>query len=128
MSVELDHIFVCTSTGGTEASHLADFGLVEGAPNTHPGQGTACRRLFFDNAYLELLWVCNPSESQSELTRPTRIWDRWTSRDSEVCPFGFAFRPGDSETRAPFASWEYSPAYLPPPLRLQIATNANVLT
>jgi len=56
MTTEIDHIFICTSFGGTEASSLATLGLTEGASNAHPGQGTACRRFFFANGYLELLW------------------------------------------------------------------------
>jgi hypothetical protein len=28
----------------------------EDSSNTHPGQGTANRQFFFNNAYLELLW------------------------------------------------------------------------
>ena len=44
---ELDHLLVWVDVGGPEAERLAAFGLTEGAPNTHPGQGTACRRFFF---------------------------------------------------------------------------------
>ena len=57
MKAELDHVFVCCSAGGPEADALRRAGLSEGSPNTHPGQGTECRRFFFSNAYLELLWV-----------------------------------------------------------------------
>jgi hypothetical protein len=42
------------SKGAPEAEALLRVGLREGAGNTHPGQGTACRRFFFENAYLEL--------------------------------------------------------------------------
>jgi hypothetical protein len=40
--------------------------MAEGEPNTHPGQGTACRRFFFRNAFLELVWVRDPAEAQGE--------------------------------------------------------------
>ncbi len=60
---ELDHLFLWASPGGVEADRLVTFGLTEGEPNTHPGQGTACRRFFFRNAYLELLWVNDPIEA-----------------------------------------------------------------
>jgi hypothetical protein len=50
----LDHVFVMCSKGAPEAEALLRVGLREGAGNTHPGQGTACRRFFFENAYLEL--------------------------------------------------------------------------
>ena len=50
---EIDHLFIWTDLGGKEADRLVTFGLTEGAPNTHSGQGTACRRFFFRNAYLD---------------------------------------------------------------------------
>jgi hypothetical protein len=41
MHFELDHLFVCTAPGVPEAEKLVEFGLHEGPPNQHPGQGTA---------------------------------------------------------------------------------------
>ena len=38
---------MCASRGGDEGRAVAAFGLSEGTPNVHPGQGTACRRFFF---------------------------------------------------------------------------------
>ncbi len=129
MASEFDHVFICVSVGGEEASALAAFGLTEGMPNVHPGQGTACRRFFFANSYLELLWVSNAGDAQSETIQPTHLWERWTGRASGVCPLGLGFRPKiQHDGGAPFSSWEYRPPYLPSPLCLHVATNANVLT
>src|SRR3981189_2816584 len=108
MPVELDHLFICPSTGAPEADHLVQFGLTEGTPNTHPGQGTACRRFFFRNAYIELLWVHDPAEAQSEPIRPTHLWKRWAGRAGVACPFGFGFRPrAQQEGGFPCTTWEY---------------------
>lgn len=49
MRIELDHLFVCTAPGAPEAEKLVQFGLQEGPPNQHSGQGTACRRFSFVN-------------------------------------------------------------------------------
>jgi hypothetical protein len=65
MTVEFDHMFICTQLGAPEADRLVAFGLSEGTPNSHPGQGTACRRFFFRNAMLELA----KSEARSSLPR-----------------------------------------------------------
>lgn len=129
MAAEFDHIFICVSVGGKEADAFEAFGLTEGMPNMHPGQGTACRRFFFANSYLELLWVSNAGEAKSESIQPTRLWERWTRRASGVCPLGLGFRPKTQhDGGAPFSGWEYHPPYLPTPLSLHVATNANVLT
>ncbi len=49
---ELDHILIFTDIGAPAADRLIELGLTEGAPNMHPGQGTANRRFFFHNAML----------------------------------------------------------------------------
>ena len=129
MPCEFDHVFICVSRGGEEARELAAFGLIEGPANKHQGQGTACRRFFFANAYLELLWVSNAAEAQTEQTRPTYLWERWTDRGNGSCPIGFGFRPkAQGDLSAPFRSWGYRPGYLPAPLSLHVATNASMLT
>jgi hypothetical protein len=125
--VELDHVFICVSSDAPEASALTQFGLSEGQPNVHPGQGTACRRFFFSNGYIELLWVDNAAEAQTETVRPTCLWERWEGRTSGSCPFGFVFRPAAHQAASsPFPSWHYRPPYLPNTLDIQVGTNADV--
>jgi hypothetical protein len=124
VSFTLDHVFVMCSAGAlAEAEALAARGIKEGEANRHPGQGTACRRFFFGNAYLELVWVEDPEEAQSELVLPTRIFERWAGRDAGACPFGIIGRPSDPAGSAepPFETWPYRPKYLAPTLAIDIA-------
>src|SRR5262245_66233737 len=90
---ELDHLFVWVSPSGPEADRLAAAGLTEGERNTHTGQGTACRRFFFRNAFLELVWVHDPAEAQGEAARPLGLWPRVAGRAAGASPFGLALRP-----------------------------------
>jgi len=122
MSLEFDHAFICCSPGAPEGDALVRLGLTEGSPNTHPGQGTANRRFFFGNAFLELLWVADPEEARSEATRRTRLWERWSGRASNACPFGIVFRStGAGAGLVPFPTWAYRPAYLPAGLAIGFA-------
>jgi Glyoxalase-like domain len=119
--LEIDHLFIWADVGGPEAERLVAFGLTEGAPNSHPGQGTACRRFFFRNAYLELVWVHDPAEAQGVPVAPTRIWSRWVGRRTGASPFGLGLRPAQSgASGVPFPVWEYRPAYLPAPLAVHV--------
>jgi hypothetical protein len=121
MRFELDHLFVCTASGGPEAEKLVEFGLHEGSPNWHLGQGTANRRFAFANAMIELLWVSDAREAQSQSTRRTLLWERWSARKHDASPFGICLRPVDpQDTAPPFPAWEYRPAYLPDPLVMHI--------
>ena len=111
MPAVVDHVFICTTIGAPAADRLKQFGLVEGSPNQHPGQGTACRRFFFRNAMLELLWVADVSEVQSDQTCRTRLWEHWSGAAS---PFGIILRPAPGIPAAcPFPSWKYEPASIP---------------
>ena len=120
---ELDHVFVCCAEGAPEAAALSRLGLKEGSPNTHPGQGTASRRFFFSNAYLELLWVSDAQEVQRDEVRRTRLWDRWSGRLTGACPFAVILRPSatSADRELPFPAWTYKPLYLPPGLGIEVA-------
>jgi hypothetical protein len=109
------------AVGAPEADALGDRGLHEGPGNTHPGQGTANRRYFFPNAYLELVWVENAEEAQSAGARDTRLFDRWQQRASGACPFGLVFRPGPKGPAVPPVSWTYTPRYFPPGFSIEVA-------
>ena len=122
MTHVLDHVFVLCSAGAPEAEALERLGLREGSGNTHPGQGTACRRFFFRNLYLELLWVQDAAEAQSPTSLPTRLFERWSARGAAASPFGVVLRsagPGPAEP--PFPTWSYRPSYFPSGLALDVA-------
>lgn len=121
MRFELDHLFVCTAPGAPEAEKLIEFGLHEGPPNRHPGQGTENRRFAFANAMIELFWVSDASEAHGQSTRRTLLWERWSGREDHASPFGICLRPVDPQDAAlPFPAWEYRPAYVPDPLVMYI--------
>ena len=72
--LEVNHVFILTEPGAPAASLLIDAGLIEGSPNTHPGQGTANRRSFFRNLMLELLYISDAAESEAS---PLPLYERW---------------------------------------------------
>jgi hypothetical protein len=107
-----------------EADGLLARGFVEGPPNRHPGQGTACRRFPFANAYLELLWVEDEAEARSESVQPLRLWERWAGRETGACPFGVALRPTRPDAEPPFPTFEYWPSFFPAPARVSVRASA----
>ena len=108
--MELDHLFICTAIDAPAAETLRQFGLVEGTPNTHPGQGSANRRFFFRNFMLELLWVHDVEEAR---TQPIHLADRWLQRHTH-CPFGLCLRPS-ANRQAPALQGDEEPKQKPPP-------------
>jgi hypothetical protein len=138
--LELDHVFVCVALAelADNGGRLREFGLTEGPPNVHPGQGTANRRFSFRNSMLELLWVSDPEEARSPQTAPTGLYERWSKStgkdgniDPAVCPFGIILRPASPEQPPPselppFPAWRYQPDWLPANLELYIAEQAGL--
>jgi len=118
--MEFDHLFICTSAKANEATLLTEFGLTEGAGNRHPGQGTANRRFFFENSFIELLYVVDHEELHSELTKPTQLHQRFQPASESVSPFGVCFRPTGNKTDAPLSGWSYKPVYLPDELDITV--------
>lgn len=128
MPIELDHIFILVPCQAPGAGRLTEIGLNEGDPNSHPGQGTACRRFFFRNAYLELLWLSDVDEVQSGLVPRMRLLERWTSKHGSACPFGLVFRPAARpDCPPPFDVWEYRPGYLAAPQIIEVGTNSEAI-
>ncbi len=118
---EIDHIIVFCDSGAPEAEALKARGLHEGPRNSHPGQGTANRRFFFRNAYLELVWVENAVEATSPGVRPTQMFDRWEARAGAACPFGLVYRPGKSPPAHEISAWTYTPKYFPKGFTIEVA-------
>jgi hypothetical protein len=124
--MELDHIYICTDKNAPAADALVDFGLTEGSPNVHPGQGTACRRFFFHNFMLELLFCENIEEITGENVKPLLLYEKCVLRGDGISPFGMGFRKtNETDNIAPFPAFAYRPVYLPDPLRLQVAADTK---
>jgi hypothetical protein len=126
MAFEFDHLFILTDVGATVGDRLVTLGLTEGSANVHPGQGTANRRFFFHNAMMELLWVHDAVEAQSELIRRSGLWGRWAGRNVGACPFGICLRSSDEAIAFPY--WDFCPPYLPPSLSIAVGENSEILT
>lgn len=92
--LEIDHIVICVSAP-IPASALADLGLVSPSqPLCRSQQGTASRLIFFENAYLELIWV--EDETAAEIYAMQSGIDflaRANWQQTQASPFSIALRP-----------------------------------
>jgi hypothetical protein len=127
MSFELDHVFVAARFEAPEMKLLREAGFLEGPAHDHPGQGTASRGIFFENAYLELIWLTDATAAAARAVSRTGLAQRSDPRQ-EACPFGFGLRSTlDPVPRPPFATWEYSPPYLPEGTSFPMAASSEKL-
>jgi hypothetical protein len=122
MTIELDHLFICSQVNALE--HLLDLGLIEGRSNTHPGQGTANKCIFWQNFMLELLFIVDEREVSSPIIAPTHLQERCNYQQTAYSPFGVAFRRQAPDLVLPFKTWAYKPPYLSE-LQIDIVADTN---
>ena len=135
MFFELDHLFILVAAGGPEAARLIEvLGLVEaGSQSASRAGDREPAWFFFHNAFLELVWVDDPVEAQSEVAARTRLWERRHERGPGASSFGICRRPcvphstsaSSPQAMLPFDHWEYCPPYLPSPLVIKMGTNSE---
>jgi hypothetical protein len=124
---EVDHVFVAVSRGAPEMDGLLGHGFREGSPNAHPGQGTACRRVFFENAYLELIWLEDAAEASAPAIARTRLAFR-AGRQKCASWLGVALRPRQpGEVVLPVPTWSYQPPYLPEGAAIPVAESSRTV-
>lgn len=125
MNLELHHFFTITDPGAPQADLLSATGLVEGARNDHPGQGTANRRFFFPNSVLELLYVRDVSEAATGPGNRLRFAER--SVNADASPFGLVVSKKSEDSNPPFPGWRYCPDYFPPDQCFHVGENSDQL-
>ena len=119
--VELDHVYVVVSPGAVaEIAALQSAGLkVLTEPTKHDGQGTASVAAFFENAYLELIWVDSTvavTPDHAESYRWFRAATEWRRTGQSRFGIGLHRLAGDTSAlpvpvRREAASWMDGAAY-----------------
>jgi hypothetical protein len=118
--MDIDHIFIFVDS--KEATdELVDFGLNEGSGNVHKGIGTANRRFFFKNFYLEILWVRNKQEAKS--LKKLGIWERYDFKNTDYSRFGFCFTNTKATDYIFKNSISWQPEFLQNNEKVDILTN-----
>ena len=121
--MNLDHVFILVEPEAKVADRLLKHGFQEGTGNTHPGQGTANRRVYFANGMLEFLWVRDADEANNGPGRDLRFSER--AKNPAASPFGIIFVPDNGSSTMPFPGWHYQPDYFPPPNGFHVGINSK---
>lgn len=121
--MEVDHIIIFSNDKGTEADELVKFGLTEGSNRVHPGQGTRNRKFYFENFFLEIVWVYNESEARSKVAAPTRLWERANHRLNGSSPFGLCLVNAPDTNDLFETCLQYRPGYVAAGSSFDIITN-----
>lgn len=119
----IDHIFIFSSCQGKETDDLVDFGFTEGSNRIHPGQGTVNRKIYFENFFLEIVWVHKEAEIRSENVATTKLWERSNFLNNGYSPFGLGFVNTPDTDKLFENAIRYQPEYFPTGTSFDILTN-----
>lgn len=123
-----NHIFIFCDNHDEVANELMEFGFIEGSSRIHPNQGTRNRKFYFNDFYIEILWVCNIDEITSKLTRPTDLYNRSMYETNDYSPFGLCVNYSSDGDELFKNSMNYKPTYLPPNSLIEVLTNEDSVT
>lgn len=122
---QIDHVFVMVASLEAAAHKLTEQGLRETYRRQHPGQGTENVCFAFDNLFLELLTVNDPTDAQSPLIKRTGLYARSQWETKPTCPFGIAWREQKDTPNVSAPTWPFCPPYLPAGLSVPVLTSSD---
>ncbi|WP_400191161.1 VOC family protein [Hymenobacter sp. B81] len=123
--MELHHLFIFTDDQGQVADELLALGFAEGSRRVHPGQGTANRKFYFENGYLEVLWVHNAAELDSAPVRAVGLGLRARPQDTGYSLLGLCVVRDAASDRLFTGAQHYQPEYFPPGLAIDVLPNTD---
>jgi len=126
--MQLDHIFLFVDDLKAAEALGQSLGLSETYRRNHVGQGTANICYCFENAFLELLFLTDPSEASSPVIARTGLLQRHAWRELATCPVGIAWRLDRQEPPPTFPTWQFRPPYLPETLHIPVAVESDDLS
>lgn len=125
--MQLDHIFLFVDDLKAAEALGDSLGLTETYRRNHVGQGTANICYCFENAFLELLFLTEPSDARSPAIARTGLLQRADWRELGTCPVGIAWRLDRLEVPPTFSTWAFRPPYLPETTHIPVAVESDDL-
>jgi hypothetical protein len=120
-----DHIFIFTPDKGKIADQLVNVGFSEGSNRIHAGQGTTNRKFYFENFFLEILWVHDEEELKSENTSRMGLWQRSEFFQNNFSPFGLCLVNNEVSEELFKNCYKYQPEYFPAGMCIEILKNED---
>jgi hypothetical protein len=115
----VDHIFIFSDKAGKEADELKALGFKEGSSRVHPDQGTRNRKFYFQNFFLEILWVHNEEELKNGKASKIGLLERSKFATNNYSRFGLGLVNDPSNDTLFLDGKKYFPAYFPEDLSIE---------
>ncbi len=111
----IDHIFFFSDRFAPELAYAQQHGFDRWPfPNTHTGQGTTGAYMYFDNVYIEFLWVDDPEAAEANIPRihsDFNLRNDWR-KNPDISPFGIGLKDYEEDKPSPFETKEYTAEWM----------------
>lgn len=126
--MKTNHIFIFCDNHDEVATELIKFGFTEGSNRIHPNQGTRNRKFYFNDFYIEIIWVHNVDEARNNITAPTKLYERSKYKTNEYSQFGLCVDYLEDDNKLFENCFIYKPTYLPENLSIEVLKNEKAKT
>lgn len=120
-----NHIFIFCDNHNDVVNELVEFGFIEGSSRIHPNQGTKNRKFYFNDFYIEILWVYNIDEIRNKITYPTKLYERSKYKINDNSQFGLCVNYSKKDDELFKNKLDYKPTYLPKNMLIEVLTNTG---
>ena len=120
---KINHIFIFCDNHDEVAQEFIAFGFIEGSSRVHENQGTRNRKFYFDNFFLEIIWVHDVDEVTNHITSPTKLYERSKYSKNGHSPFGLCLNYAVEDNEFFNDAIVYKPTYLPKNMLIEVLTN-----
>ena len=107
----IDHLFFFSDGFAPELAYAQQQGFLRWPfPNSHTGQGTTGAYIYFDNFYIEFLWVDDADAAAANASRAHsdfNVRNTWRENPS-ISPFGIGLRDYQEDEPSRFERNEYT--------------------
>ncbi|PLY05896.1 MAG: hypothetical protein C0625_11200 [Arcobacter sp.] len=126
--MNINHIFIFCDNHDEVANELIEFGFFEGSNRIHANQGTRNRKFYFNDFYIEIIWVHSIEEATNKITKPTKLYERSKYKTNGSSPFGLCVNYSSKDDVLFENCLNYKPTYLPENMIIEVLTNENSVT
>ena len=123
--MKTNHIFIFCDNHEEVVNELLAFGFMEGSNRIHPNQGTQNRKFYFNDFFIEILWVHNFDEIQNERSKKSKLYERAEHKTNTCSAFGLCLNYSKEEDELFENCYKYKPSYIPSNMFIEVLKNED---
>jgi|TARA_R110002050_G_scaffold295192_1_gene453744 hypothetical protein len=119
-NMDIHHLFIFTNNIDDLIQELLTLGFKEGSNRVHKGQGTSNRKIYFENFFIELIYISNEQEIKKDICINSGLTRRAYYKQNQASPFGICLFDKKKFENLFKNAYKYKPEYLPDNMEIDV--------